>query len=42
MIEALNDEGWTWRSIERLAILGGVSEDQALAVLRRDGNVVFG
>lgn len=42
MIEALNEEGWTWRSIERLAIIGGVSEDEALEILRRDRNVVFG
>jgi hypothetical protein len=42
MIAALNDEGWTWRSIERLAIISGVSEDEALAILRRDANVVFG
>ena len=42
MIEALGEEDWTWRSIERLAIIGGVSEDEALAILRRDANVVFG
>jgi len=41
MIEALNDEGWKWRSIEKLAIIGGVSEDEALAILRQDANVVF-
>ncbi|MEI7695461.1 MAG: toll/interleukin-1 receptor domain-containing protein [Chlorobium sp.] len=42
MIEALNDEGWPWRSIERLAIIGGVSEDKALEILRHDSNVTFG
>ncbi len=42
MIDALADEGWKWRSIERLAIIGGVSDDVALDILRRDSNVVFG
>lgn len=42
MIKALSEEGWTWRSIERLAVIGGVSEAEALAILRRDANVVFG
>ncbi|HEY3313300.1 MAG TPA: toll/interleukin-1 receptor domain-containing protein [Anaerolineales bacterium] len=42
MIEALNDEKWPWRSVERLAIIGGVSEDDALAILRQDSNVSFG
>jgi TIR domain len=42
MLEALNDEAWTWRSIDRLAIVGGVSEGEALDILRRDSNIVFG
>jgi len=42
MLEALQDEGWTWRSIERLGIIGGVSQDEALDILRRDSNVIFG
>jgi TIR domain-containing protein len=42
MIAALNDERWPWRSVERLAIIGGVSEDEALALLRQDSNVIFG
>jgi len=42
MIEALQADAWKWRSIERLAIIGGVSEEEALTILRRDSNVVFG
>jgi hypothetical protein len=42
MIEALEEEGWTWRSLERLAIIGGVSEEMALQILRQDKNVAFG
>jgi hypothetical protein len=41
MIEALNDEAWVWRSTERLAIIAGVSEPEATAILRHDANVVF-
>jgi TIR domain-containing protein len=41
MIDALAEKGWEWRSIERLAIIGGVSEDEALDILREDPNVVF-
>jgi hypothetical protein len=42
MIAALNDIGWTWRSIERLAAIGGVTENEASDILRPDPNVVFG
>jgi hypothetical protein len=42
MLKALRDEKWTWRSIPKLATKGGVSEDEALRILRNDPNVVFG
>lgn len=42
MINALKDETWVWRSVERLAMIGGVSEGVALDILRQDPNVVFG
>jgi hypothetical protein len=41
MIDALADPNFEWRSIERIAILGGVSEDEALDILRADSNVIF-
>ena len=41
MREALDDVNWTWRSIERLAAIGGVSEEEALEILRNDSNVVL-
>jgi hypothetical protein len=37
MMEAF--KGNRWRSIEKLAIIGGVSESEALDILRRDPNV---
>jgi len=40
--EALSDLDYRWRSIERLAILGGTTEDQVLEFLVQDPNVVFG
>jgi hypothetical protein len=40
--EALADTKYRWRSIERLAVLGGITEDEALEVLVQDPNVVFG
>jgi hypothetical protein len=42
MIGTLNEVDWTWRSIESLAIRAGISEDEALTILRRDANVKFG
>lgn len=42
MLKALREEKWIWRSIPTLAIKGGVSEDEALTILRNDPNVVFG
>ena len=42
IIDALSDENWVWRSIERLAVIGGITEDEALDILRRDSNVILG
>ena len=39
--EALKSGKYRWRSIERLAAIGGVSENQALDILRSDPEVVF-
>jgi len=41
MIEGLKDEAWTWRSIRKLASRAGVSEAEAVEILRYDPNVVF-
>lgn len=40
--EALSDKNYKWRSIERLAILGGITEDETLELLVQDSNVAFG
>lgn len=42
MIEALRDEKWLWRSIERLAIIAGVPQPEALEILAQDPNVSLG
>lgn len=43
MIEALNDERYTWRTISRLAtIAGGLTVEAALDILRPVDEVVFG
>lgn len=42
MKEALTNGKYLWRSIERLATIGAVSESQALDILRADPEVVFG
>lgn len=42
MLDALSSGDYLWRSIERLAVIAGVSEDQALAMLRADRQVVLG
>ena len=42
MMVALRDKSREWRSIARLAIIGGVSEEAALQILRVDPSVVFG
>lgn len=41
MKEALTTGHYLWRSIERLAIVGGISESQALDILRADSGVVL-
>ena len=41
MIKALRDEKWSWRSVAKLAIKGGISYDEAVEVLANDPNVVF-
>jgi hypothetical protein len=40
--DALADTKHRWRSIERLAVLGGITEDEVLELLVRDPNVAFG
>lgn len=42
MKDALATGQWRWRSIERLAIIGAVSENQAIDILRKDAEIVFG
>jgi hypothetical protein len=42
MREELQSPRYVWRSIERLAIVAGVSEEQALDLLRTDADVVLG
>jgi hypothetical protein len=42
MLQALGEEKFRWRSVERLAILGGVSESEALELLRSEPEVVLG
>ena len=39
MEQALSSGKYLWRSIERLAVIGGVSESQALDILRADSAV---
>lgn len=40
--EALADAKYHWRSIERLAVLGGITEHQVLGLLAPDPNVILG
>jgi hypothetical protein len=42
MEEALSSGEYLWRSIERLAVIGGVSKSQALDILRADSAVRLG
>lgn len=42
MKEAMRSEKFMWRSIERLATVGGISESEALSVLQDDPDVVLG
>jgi hypothetical protein len=39
--EALRSGKYRWRSIERLAVIGGISESQTLDILRSDPEVIF-
>jgi hypothetical protein len=39
---ALSDSNYKWRSIERLAVLGGIGEDEVLELLIQDPSVEFG
>jgi hypothetical protein len=41
MKDTLSETKYKWRSIERLAIRGGVTEDEALEILGRQKDVVF-
>jgi len=42
LYKALADQGFKWRNIERLAILSGLSDDEALEILVQDPNVALG
>jgi hypothetical protein len=42
MKKALRSERFTWRSIKTLADAGGISESEALNILRNDPDVVLG
>jgi len=41
MIKALRDENWTWRSIHTLSAAAGVSEEEAIEILRYNPDIVF-
>jgi hypothetical protein len=41
MKNALTTGKWRWRSIERLAVIGAVTESQAIDILRSDPEVVL-
>jgi hypothetical protein len=38
MYAALNSGKYRWRSIERLAVISGVSENQAMEILRSEAH----
>lgn len=40
--EALNDPEFNWRSISKLAVVGGLTEDEVVELLITDDNVQFG
>lgn len=42
MLDALDSPDYLWRSLERLAVIAGISEDQAERLLRGDRRVVLG
>jgi len=41
ILNALRDHKYRWRSVERLAILSGLSESDALDILRADQDIVL-
>jgi hypothetical protein len=42
MLEALSSDDYLWRSVERLAVIAGISQEQAQRLLRADRRVVLG
>ena len=42
MVEALEDGKWRWRTIERLSIIAGTTESEAIKILRGNHEVVLG
>jgi hypothetical protein len=42
MIEALEDSKWRWRTLERLSIIAGITESEAIKILRGNHEVVLG
>ena len=42
MREALGDKRFRWRSLERLASVGGLNEQEAIGMLSTDPDVVLG
>jgi hypothetical protein len=41
MLQGLKDEAWTWRSVNKLAGMAGITEDEAIEILRYDPNIAF-
>jgi hypothetical protein len=41
MMEGLRDQAYSARSVQRLAVMGGVSVSEALDILRANPDVVF-
>jgi len=42
MIEALKDGKWRWRTLERISIIAGITESEAIKILRGNYEVVLG
>jgi len=42
MIEALEDAKWRWRTLERLSIIAGITESEAIKILRGNHEVFLG
>jgi hypothetical protein len=40
--EALSDPKWVWRTVERLAVLAGISEGEVLDICRSQDDIVLG